>query len=125
MRLSLLGPVQLTGRDGEVIEVGSPKRRIVLAVLGLEAGRVVVADRLLDMVWGGAPPAHARNALQGHISALRKLLGPDVPLNTRASGYLLAVEPGYRESARRIGAEFAAAGGTGAAAAQLIALAAG
>jgi UDP:flavonoid glycosyltransferase YjiC (YdhE family) len=34
-------------------------------------------------------------------------------------------EPGYRGSARRIGAEFASAGGTGAAAAHLVALAAG
>jgi UDP:flavonoid glycosyltransferase YjiC (YdhE family) len=34
-------------------------------------------------------------------------------------------EPGYRGNARRIGAEFAAAGGTGAAAAHLVALAAG
>src|SRR5450756_632498 len=94
MRLSLLGPVQLTGCDGEVIEVGSVKRRIVLAALGLEAGRVVPVDRLLELAWDGTPPARARNALQGHISALRKLLAPDMRLITQAPGYLLAVQPG-------------------------------
>ena len=47
------------------------------------------------------------------------------PAQLAAAVTAVLEDPGYRESARRISAEFAAAGGTGAAAAQLIALAAG
>jgi DNA-binding SARP family transcriptional activator len=93
MRLSLLGPVELADDVGAPVGIGPAKRRILLAVLGLELNQVVPVERLLDLLWNGDPPPAARTALQGHVSALRKLLGPGMRLETREPGYLLAADP--------------------------------
>jgi hypothetical protein len=59
----ILGPL-------EVLENGSPfpitgaKQRALLAVLLLEANRVVSADRVIDELWGEETPDDGRNALQ-------------------------------------------------------------
>src|SRR5262249_61303819 len=58
-------------------------------MLALDAGRVVSADRLIDGLWGDRAPAGAPNALQHHISRLRKTVGRS--LVTRGPGYLLDV----------------------------------
>jgi DNA-binding SARP family transcriptional activator len=73
--------------DGRDITPARPKQRALLALLLLRAGEVVTVDEAVDALWGEAPPPAARNALQGHVTALRKLLGPD-RIETRA-GYLL------------------------------------
>jgi len=78
-------------RDGAPVVIGGARRRAVLAILLLEAGRVVPVDRLIDGVWGEAPPETAATALHGHISQLRRALG-DV-IVTRPPGYLLDVDP--------------------------------
>ena len=74
MRVRLLGPVELSDGEGATVPIAAPKRRAVLAVLALELNRVVPVERLLDLIWDGAPPPRARTALQGHVSALRRLL---------------------------------------------------
>jgi len=69
-----------------------------LGVLALHAGAVVSFDRLIDQLWGQAPPPTATKALHGLVSTLRKRLGPPddgtTPqvLETRAPGYLLAID---------------------------------
>ncbi|TWP52520.1 tetratricopeptide repeat protein [Lentzea tibetensis] len=88
MRVNLLGPVELVSGVGPV-PLGAAKRRTVLAALALELNRVVSGDRLMSLVWDGAPPPRAKAALQGHIAQLRKVLGPNLELVTRAPGYLL------------------------------------
>jgi len=65
----------------------------VLALLLLEAGRVVSSDRLIDALWGDDPPEDAPTALQQHVSRLRKLLEPHDVLHTRSPGYVLAISP--------------------------------
>ena len=50
----LLGPVQVV-RSGRDIPLGGPRPRAVLALLALEAGRVVPAGRLVEEVWRGSP----------------------------------------------------------------------
>jgi DNA-binding SARP family transcriptional activator len=72
----------------------------VLAILLLNANRVVSIDRLADDLYGEATPTSAVTQLQGHISQLRKLLDPDRPagapgslLETREPGYLIRVAP--------------------------------
>jgi hypothetical protein len=59
-------------------------------------GRVVPADRIVDQVWGGEPPASATATLQAYVSRLRRLLEPDRPpraapsiLISEAAGYAL------------------------------------
>ena len=93
MRLRLLGPVEIVTTKGSVFTVGAPKRRSVLAALALTPNQLLDTDSLIDRVWGESPPAHARTALQGHISALRKVLTGPTRLKRRASGYELVAEP--------------------------------
>src|SRR4051794_15600491 len=91
LRFSLLGPLTVT-TDGEPAALGGPKQRALLASLLLEPNRVVSSDRLIDAVWGEAPPDTARNTVQVYISQLRKLL-PEGALETVPPGYRLAVDP--------------------------------
>jgi DNA-binding SARP family transcriptional activator/tetratricopeptide (TPR) repeat protein len=87
----ILGPLEV--RDGErVLPLGGARRRAVLALLLLDANRVVSVDRLVDGVWGDAPPASALASLQNHLARLRQELGER--LVTRAPGYVLRVEDG-------------------------------
>ena len=64
MDLRLLGPVQAYTRRGERLALGPPQRRAVLAVLTIDANRVVSTERLTRLIWSGQPPPSARNALQ-------------------------------------------------------------
>jgi DNA-binding SARP family transcriptional activator len=64
-----------------------------LALLLLDRNRAVSTDRLIDDLWGEQPPETATKALQGHVSQLRKALGPE-RLVTKSPGYELRVEEG-------------------------------
>src|SRR6266702_3292116 len=77
--LRLLGPVEAV-RAGREVALGGPKQRAVLALLLLEAGRVVAAGRLIEAVWRGSPPPGAAKTLQSCVSRLRTALEPDVAL---------------------------------------------
>jgi DNA-binding SARP family transcriptional activator len=69
----------------------------LLALLLLNANRVVSVDRLVDYLWGDQPPATARGLLQGCVAGLRRVLreaAADGRLETVAPGYLLRVAPG-------------------------------
>jgi YVTN family beta-propeller protein len=91
MEFRILGPVEVW-KDGRPVSFGRGKQRAVLALLVLDANRIVSSDRLIDQLWNGQPPATAATALQGHISGLRKALGPGV-IATRRPGYVLEIEP--------------------------------
>ena len=87
----MLGPVtaHVAARPVDLPE----KQRAILALLALECNRVVPIDSVIDGVWGELAPRTVRNALQVHISGLRRVLGADGALiETRPSGYRLAVE---------------------------------
>lgn len=101
----LLGPLQVT-RDGVPVELGGARRRAVLAMLTLDAGRVVPVARLVDGVWGERAPETAVTALHGHISQLRRALG-DAAIITQAPGYRLDV-PDDAIDARRLERDLAA-----------------
>jgi DNA-binding SARP family transcriptional activator len=87
----ILGPIEVSDETGPLL-LGGLKQRAVLALLLLDAGRVVSVDRLIDALWGEKPPRTAATSLQNFISALRKVLGPEV-LETKAPGYRLKVKP--------------------------------
>ena len=70
----LLGTITLDPAGREPV-VPARLDRVVLAHLVLAEGRSVPASDLVDAVWGPAPPAGARNALQVKISRLRRHLG--------------------------------------------------
>jgi predicted ATPase/DNA-binding SARP family transcriptional activator len=92
IQFRLLGPLEVY-RDGEQVEVPGTKPSALLAMLLLHVGEVVSTDRLIDALWGERPPRTAGNTLQAHMTALRRVLGPDVVL-TRAPGYELPREQG-------------------------------
>jgi DNA-binding SARP family transcriptional activator len=87
----ILGSLEVSDEAGP-IALGGQRQRALLAVLLLEAGRVVATDRLVDLLWGEAPPKTATTSLQNSISRLRRELGAEV-LETKAPGYVLRVGP--------------------------------
>jgi DNA-binding SARP family transcriptional activator len=90
LEVRLLGPIEAT-REGEPVPLGGPKLRALLAMLALEAGRVVSVDRIVEALWPGDPPETAAHAVQVYVSQLRKALGPAIA--TRPPGYELELEP--------------------------------
>src|SRR5947207_2833742 len=87
----ILGPLEVSDETGPLL-LGGLKQRAVLALLLLDAGRVVSTDRLIDALWGEQPPRAAATSLQNFVSQLRKTLGPDV-LQTKPPGYVFRVGP--------------------------------
>ena len=116
--LRLLGPVQAV-RAGRDVALGGPRQRAVLALLALDAGRVVPAGRLVEEVWRGRPPPGAAKTLRSYVSRLRSALAPEVAVVARGGGYALSAGPGQLDVARfeRLVAEGQAALGGGEAAA--------
>ncbi|HJX47222.1 MAG TPA: winged helix-turn-helix domain-containing protein, partial [Gaiellaceae bacterium] len=94
----ILGPLEATA-DGRSLALGGTKQRALLAVLLLEAGRVVSTDRLIDALWSGEPPPTAPASLQNFVSQLRKVLGAET-IETRPPGYVITVEAGQLDLAR-------------------------
>ncbi|UBU15381.1 ATP-binding protein [Nonomuraea gerenzanensis] len=77
--------------DAGPIEVGGLRLRALLALLALEAGRTVTAERLIDALWPEEPPANGPNALQTLVRRLRVALRPYEVVESRPGGYALAV----------------------------------
>ena len=88
MDIELLGPP--TVRVGSLTRPVAGRQGALLAVLALNAGRSVSADRLVDVVWGIEPPPQTANALQRRVSRLRGLVDPD-----RQGDVLVQVAGGY------------------------------
>ncbi|MBB5075472.1 BTAD domain-containing putative transcriptional regulator [Nonomuraea endophytica] len=91
-RFGVLGPLEVRGEDGAPVALGGPRPRALLALLLLDAGRLVSTERLIDGQWGENPPAGAVNAIQAQVSRLRRQLPPDL-IEFHGSGYRLAVDP--------------------------------
>ncbi len=85
VRISLLGPVQVT-RESVPVELGATRLKTLLALLCIRRGRPVTAERLIDELWEEDPPAGAKSTLQSYVSNLRRELGADVIL-TSSGGY--------------------------------------
>jgi predicted ATPase/DNA-binding SARP family transcriptional activator len=88
----ILGALEVTSDAGDV-DLGAPRQRALLALLALNGNRVVPRDRIIDALWGDAPPRTARNSLQVAVHGLRKALGAD-RVERRGTGYRLALRAG-------------------------------
>src|SRR5262245_55865320 len=86
--LGILGPVRAV-KDGRDVALGGPKQRAVLALLLLDAGRVVPAEYLAEVLWRGSPPPGAGKTLRSYVSRLRSLLEPEATLVARGGGYAI------------------------------------
>ena len=96
LSIGLLGPLSL--RLGKTpVTTSAPKQRQVLALLALNAGRVVTVPTLIEELWGDCPPRSYATTLQTYVLQLRNALAaassgnPGVRqiLSTRHCGYLL------------------------------------
>ena len=90
LEFRILGPLEVVGPDGPV-QLGGPKQRATLAILLLNANRVVSIDRLADELYAGRAPVTAATQVHRQISELRKALGGDARLETRSPGYVIHV----------------------------------
>src|SRR6185503_18669595 len=88
----ILGRVEAVD-DGRDVTPHRAQPRALLALFLLHPNERLTTDRLIEALWGDSPPATADKALQGHISALRKLLGPS-RIRTEPGAYELEVRPG-------------------------------
>ncbi len=95
LRVELLGPVSIrvgAARRGVV----SARQRAVLGLLALRTGTPVMAEELIDEIWGGMPPGKVRNALQATVTRLRRTIRPvggsgstQEVIHTSEAGYVL------------------------------------
>ncbi|MFG2075956.1 BTAD domain-containing putative transcriptional regulator [Nonomuraea maritima] len=88
LRFGVLGPLTVWSPGGEAVRVPEVKVRALLAILLIHAGRPVSADRLVEDLWDGRPPAGARAALRVKVSQLRAVLGREL-VTYQAPGYVL------------------------------------
>ena len=91
VEFSLLGPVEATV-GGHAVPLGGRRQQALLALLLLELGRPVSADRLLEELWLGDPPAGGATTLRSYVSRLRRALGPGIVVAQRG-GYALLTTP--------------------------------
>jgi DNA-binding SARP family transcriptional activator len=92
MDFRILGPLEVE-EGGRPIALGGSKQRALLTLLLLTPDRPVSVDRLVDALWRDEPPAAAANALQYHVSRLRKTLGHGAEVVTQEPGYLIRIDP--------------------------------
>jgi predicted ATPase/DNA-binding SARP family transcriptional activator len=87
----MLGTVEVEV-EGRIVPLPT-KARAIASLLALADGRVVSVDQAVDGIWGEAAPPSARNALQVHVSTLRRALGASgAAVRTHPGGYLLACD---------------------------------
>ncbi|WP_374455283.1 BTAD domain-containing putative transcriptional regulator [Nocardioides sp.] len=92
--LDVLGPSAARVHD-DPVPLGAHKLRSLLGLLVLWRDQPVAADRLIDVLWRGAPPPGAGNTLQGYVAGLRRRLEPGRRARS-ASSVLLHEGGGYR-----------------------------
>ncbi|MGW5050328.1 BTAD domain-containing putative transcriptional regulator [Actinokineospora sp. NPDC004072] len=97
MRFGVLGPLAVWTADGRAVPIPEAKVRLLLGALLARAGAAVSVDRLVEDLWGGAPPGNPVNALQTKVSQLRRTLeraepGSRALLTHGPAGYRLAAD---------------------------------
>src|SRR2546429_9650630 len=75
MNIRLLGPLSALLNRTQVAP-SAAKQRQIMALLALNAGRVVTVDTLVEELWGDYPPRSSATTLQTYILQLRNRLRP-------------------------------------------------
>jgi SARP family transcriptional regulator, regulator of embCAB operon len=99
LNIGLLGPLSAE-LNGTPTTPSAPKQRQVLALLALNAGKIVTVPTLIEELWADHPPRSYATTLQTYVFQLRNALTaafPDDPaarllLSTWQTGYLLESE---------------------------------
>jgi DNA-binding SARP family transcriptional activator len=90
----ILGALEVISGDGP-IALGGRREQVVLAMLLVEAGRIVSVEKLIDAAWEQDPPATAAKQIRNAVGRLRQVLASaDLhdPIATIAGGYRLNAE---------------------------------
>ena len=95
LRVGILGDL-IAERDGARLPLGGLQQRSVVALLVLARGQVLLAERLIDDLWGESPPASATATLHSYVSRLRTVLNGSVDGTGAATPALVRQGPGYR-----------------------------
>jgi predicted ATPase/DNA-binding SARP family transcriptional activator len=90
LEFRILGPLEVL-REGSALPLGPHKQRALLALLLIDANRVVTTHRLSEELWAGRPPPGAAKTLRSYVSRLRALVGEGV-VQSRSHGYVLEVD---------------------------------
>jgi predicted ATPase len=85
----ILGPLEAR-REGRAVALGAPRQRLLLAALLLAAPAPLRREQLIDELWGEAPPASARHAVEVYVSRLRAALGPEAIAGGPGASYAAA-----------------------------------
>ena len=112
MDFRILGPLD-AHHEGREVALGGGRQRALLALLLLHLNEAVSIDRLIDELWGDAPPATGAKSVQISVSRLRKALSAGTGgeleelILTRERGYELRLDPTRLDSHRfeRLAAE--------------------
>ena len=101
MRFRVLGPLQVEDA-GVPVRLPSENQRLLLALLLVDANRVVSTDALAEGIWKDAQPRHPAAAIQSLVYRLRRQMGGDEQSNleSRPPGYLLRVLPDELDALR-------------------------
>jgi ABC-type transport system substrate-binding protein/DNA-binding SARP family transcriptional activator/DNA-binding beta-propeller fold protein YncE len=100
VHVRLLGALEVRLGDGP-IQLGPRKQRAVFAMLALEPGRTVSADRLAEGLWGDSPPPSAAKMVQLYVSHLRRALGGEgARIVTHGRAYELELVDGEVDAVR-------------------------
>ncbi len=101
----ILGPIEVLD-SGRSLEIGSRQQRALLAILLVNANRVVPTERILDDLWREQPHGKERT-LWVYVSRLRAILDPDRKaggksdvLVTRDHGYVLNADCSHIDARR-------------------------
>ncbi|WP_409491038.1 BTAD domain-containing putative transcriptional regulator [Amycolatopsis sp. cmx-11-12] len=93
----VLGPLEVAV-DGQVVPLGGPKPRLLLAALLLQPNVVVSTELLIEVLWPSSAPRSAAANIRTYVHSLRKRLADRDPglgerIGSRASGYILKATP--------------------------------
>src|ERR1700736_6366283 len=89
LEVRVLGPLEVLV-DGRPVRAGTPKQRLVLALLAARANQAVPVARLIDVLWDRAPTA-ARKSVHAYVSGIRRLIGDRISFGD--GGYTCRIGP--------------------------------
>jgi predicted ATPase/DNA-binding winged helix-turn-helix (wHTH) protein len=96
----ILGELEVL-QDGDLVQLGSPRQKALLARLLISRNATVTTDRLVEDLWGEEAPDTAKHTLHVYVSRLRKALGVDGErLGRQGPGYRFTIEPEELDASR-------------------------
>ncbi|GAB3410439.1 AfsR/SARP family transcriptional regulator [Flindersiella endophytica] len=93
LRYRVLGSLEVTADNGELLSLQGDKQSALLAVLLCERSRTVPADQLAYALSRPGRAPMARRSIPVYVHRLRSVLGKDRLHNDAGNGYRLDVEP--------------------------------